>query len=72
MPNHLTEYPMVPEYLQRRARPSVLTQEMDRLLTDNSTRTQIEESFRSLRKLLKNNAYEVVADKLVDIVGMHA
>ena len=72
MPNHLTETPMVPEYLQGRAKPRVLTQEMDRLLSDISTRTKIEDSFRSLSKILKNDAYEVVADKLMDIVGVRA
>ena len=70
MPNHLTEKPMVPEYLQGRAKPRVLAQEMDRLLSDISTRAKIEDSFRSLSKILRNDAYEVAADKLVDIVGV--
>jgi len=67
MPNHLTARPMVPEFLQGRARPDLLCGELDRLLDERSERTRIEESFRDLRGVLKNDACAVIAEKLVGI-----
>ncbi len=72
MPNHLTARPMVPEYLQGRARPQLLCGELNRLLDERAARIRIEESFKDLRGVLKNDACAVIAERLVGMVQSRA
>ena len=72
MPNHLTARPMVPEYLQGRARPQLLCGELIRLLDESAARIRIEESFKDLRGVLKNDACAVIAERLVGMVQSRA
>jgi len=65
MPNHLTDEPMVKEFLQGNANVDNLYGEIQRLLTDPLYRSQIEHAFRGLTGMLRNNASDTIAKELV-------
>ena len=65
MPNHLTEEPMVKEFLQGDANVDNLNGEIQRLLTDCLYRRQIEHAFQGLAGMLRNNANDEIAKELV-------
>ena len=65
MPNHLTEEPMVKEFLQRDANVENLYGEIQRLLTDDLYRGKIEHAFLGLSGMLCNNASDTIAKELV-------
>jgi len=65
MPNHLTEEPMVKEFLQGNANVDNLNGEIQRLLTDCLYRRQIEQAFQGLAGMLRNNANDEIAKELV-------
>ena len=65
MPNHLTEEPMVKEFLQGSANVDNLSGEIQRLLTDRLYREQIECAFQGLTGMLRNNASDTIAKELV-------
>ena len=65
MPNHLTEEPMVKEFLQSNANVDNLYSEIQRLLTDHLYRGQIEHAFQGLSGMLRNNASDTIAKELV-------
>ena len=65
MPNHLTEEPMVKEFLQGNANVDNLSGEIQRLLTDRLYREQIEHAFQGLTGMLRNNASDTIAKELV-------
>ena len=65
MPNHLTEEPMVKEFLQGNANVDNLNGEIQRLLTDCLYRRKIEQAFQGLAGMLRNNANDEIAKELV-------
>ena len=65
MPNHLTDEPMVKEFLQGNANVDNLYGELHRLLTDRPYRKQIEHAFQGLTGMLRNNANDTIAKELV-------
>ena len=67
MPNHLTEEPMVKEFLQGNANVDNLYGEIQHLLTDCLYRGQIEHAFQGLAGMLRNNANDTIAKELVSM-----
>ena len=67
MPNHLTEAPMVKEFLQGNANVDNLYGEIQHLLTDCLYRGQIEHAFQGLAGMLRNNANDTIAKELVSM-----
>ena len=67
MPNHLTEEPMVKEFLQGNANVDNLYGEIQHLLTDCLYRGQIEHAFQGLAGTLRNNANDTIAKELVSM-----
>ena len=64
MPNHLTEEPMVKEFIQSNANVDNLYGEIQRLLTDDLYRGKIEHAFLGLSGMLCNNASDTIAKEL--------
>ena len=69
MPNHLTEEPMVKEFLQGDANVDNLYGEIQRVLTDRLYREKIEHAFQGLTGMLRNNASDTIAKELVYMTG---
>jgi lipid-A-disaccharide synthase len=67
LPNHLTEKPLVPEFLQAAAHPAALADEVALLLDDDRKRHCIELEFASLRATLARGASDRAAQAVLDM-----
>ena len=67
MPNHLTETPLVPEFMQNDATPKALASAVSELLESPERVTAIKERFATLRAELALNADQRAADAVLGL-----
>ncbi|MGB5246820.1 MAG: lipid-A-disaccharide synthase, partial [Woeseia sp.] len=72
LPNHLTDEPLVPEYLQSAATPGALADAIANLLEDSTRRLAIEKTFASLRDNLARNASARAAEAILGLAREQA
>ncbi len=68
MPNHLTDEPLVPEFIQEDATPAKLAEAVAALLDDPERRAAISREFAKLRARLALGADQCAAEAVLDLV----
>lgn len=69
LPNHLTEEPLVPEFLQDGVTPAALAAAVGELLDDDARREAIEREFAELRRRLGRDASARAAEAVLALAG---
>jgi len=67
LPNLLTEEPLVPEFIQDRAKPEKIALAVSRLLDDPNQRQMISDRFARLRVELAQNTDQRAADAVIEL-----
>lgn len=67
LPNLLTEAPLIPEFIQRDAKPEALAQAVTALLLDPERRRMISSEFAKLREALALDADQRAADVVLEL-----
>jgi len=68
MPNHLTDEPLIPEYIQEQATPQNLADAVAALLDDAYRRARITAEFAKLRNRLARGADQCAADAVLGLI----
>ena len=69
LPNHLTDVPLVPEFLQAAASPEALCNEVSAMLDDDLRREHIRQVFAGLRDQLACGASEQAAEAVLALAA---
>lgn len=69
MPNHLTPRPLVPEFIQGRARPGLLGPALARYLDDPQAVAEVKSAFATVHRTLRRGASERAAEVVCRMAG---
>ncbi len=67
LPNLLTDAPLVPEFMQKKAEPSAIARAVTAMLDDPERRRMIQREFAKLRTKLALNADQRAADAVIEL-----